>query len=425
MDRIDTRLQRVADAAAFAVPALALWLPSGYSYGAALLALAAVLGYRRYAVWPADPGARWLVLAVALMGALLALDMDTQRASSFEMPVKYAIAMACVGYTVKFGPDPRGWMLGVFFGAAASGLTAVVQVALMARGRAHGFTNEIQYGNLSLLLGVWSLSLALVYWRERGCLWRMLACLSAAFGLLGSLLSQSRGGWLTLVYLLPACFWLARDRSALYRSVVPMLAGLGLLLVLALPFRANLMDRIDQVGQETLAYEQTGEATTSVGQRLAHWRLAWEMGLDRPVFGWGGKAGYEREKQRRVDSGGHPPAILHFTHAHNEVLDMFAKRGLMGVAGLLFFYAVPLWLFWPSDRHTQAQVGDAGARATALAIRISGVLLVLAYIGFGVTQVFFSHNSGNMFYLFPVLLLYGMLLRTERGVVQPQTAASR
>jgi O-antigen ligase len=42
-----------------------------------------------------------------------------------------------------------------------------------------------------------------------------------------------------------------------------------------------------------------------------------------------------------------------------------------------------------------------------------GICLVVSYIGFGFTQVFFAHNSGNLFYLFMVAILHGMLL--QRG----------
>ncbi|MEY2736342.1 MAG: hypothetical protein RLZ58_1751, partial [Pseudomonadota bacterium] len=37
-------------------------------------------------------------------------------------------------------------------------------------------------------------------------------------------------------------------------------------------------------------------------------------------------------------------------------------------------------------------------------------LLPLTYIGFGLTQVFFAHNSGVMFYLFMVMLVHAALL---------------
>ncbi len=411
MHRLDPHLQRAADVSVLALPALALCLPSGYSYGAALLTLAALLGLGRYSLWPAAPGARWLMFAIALMGLLWSLDMDVGRASSFEMPVKYLLALACVGFVVRFSPDPTAWMAGVFAGATASGLVALFQVAILAHKRANGFTNEIQYGNLSLLLGVLSLAVALIHWRQWNTRWRVAASLATVLGFLGSLLSQSRGGWLALVLLLPVCLWLTRRPFAARRSLVPMVLGLGLLVVAVLPFRTSLMERVGEAGQEIQAYTHQGDATTSIGQRLAHWRLAWDMGLDRPWLGWGGKLGYEQEKRRRVEAGQYPPVLLSYSHAHNELLDMFAKRGLFGVSGLVLFYLIPLWLFWPTKKRVAGLARNPSDQTMDLTVRTSAVLLVVGYLGFGWTQVFFSHNSGNMFYLFPLIALFGMLHR--------------
>ena len=45
----------------------------------------------------------------------------------------------------------------------------------------------------------------------------------------------------------------------------------------------------------------------------------------------------------------------------------------------------------------------------------------MAYMGFGLTQVFFSHNSGNLFYLFMLALLHGALLELARASHQVQS----
>jgi O-antigen polymerase len=42
-------------------------------------------------------------------------------------------------------------------------------------------------------------------------------------------------------------------------------------------------------------------------------------------------------------------------------------------------------------------------------------------MGFGLTQVFFSHNSGNLFYLFMLALLHGALLELARASNQVQS----
>ena len=58
---------------------------------------------------------------------------------------------------------------------------------------------------------------------------------------------------------------------------------------------------------------------------------------------------------------------------------------------------------------TRQQATAAGVCSQAFVLQLAGVALVIAYMGFGLTQVFFSHNSGNLFYLFMLALLHGAL----------------
>ena len=180
----------------------------------------------------------------------------------------------------------------------------------------------------------------------------------------------------------------------------------------------QLEQRWEQAQSEVSGYVDNGNARTSVGQRLDHWQLAWNMGLDRPLGGWG-EVGYQQEKQRRVAAGLAHPIVLEFGHAHNEWLDMFAKRGLVGLAGLLLFYGVPLALLWPTRKRVQRPDGLLDRQA--LCLRLVGVLLPLGYLGFGLTQVFLAHFNGNMVYLFMVLLVLAAL---EPAAAEPPRALS-
>ena len=60
-----------------------------------------------------------------------------------------------------------------------------------------------------------------------------------------------------------------------------------------------------------------------------------------------------------------------------------------------------------------------------LALRAAAALLPLAYFGFGWTQVFFAHNSGNMFYIFSLVALWGAICRLESGATFAPASACR
>lgn len=402
--------RRVATVALFLLPALALTVQSGYSYGAALLLIGALCSLHR---WPRMAHDRWtwsLAATMAGMGVLwFVLANPTEGLGGGDRPSKFAFGIACLLFVSLAAPRPRAQFWGLLAGCLGLGAVALWQVHVEGSPRASGFptgrTNAIQWGNLALLLGT-MLAVQTLALREHLNRWAVaLACLGGLLALNASVLSQSRGGWLALLLACPAGLYLLWrfSRRALWRA----LAGAAVaLLVLGAANHEVLSERWDIMEKEVLIYGTQREADTSVGQRLEHWRFAWEVGLEKPFLGWGMR-GYLAEKEKRVAAGQYEPSILEYIYTHNEPLDMFIKAGLAGVALLLLFYAVPLGMFWPTRARMAAYAHQDGeVRAQILALRLGGVCIPLLYAGFGMTQVFFAHNSGIMFYLFMVMLTW-------------------
>ena len=411
--KAESVLRGLASAAAFMVPGLALWLPSGYSYGAALLLLAAVVGAPWW--WRACKVSResgWLVLSIVVMGFVWLLDSSdgAWRWGALDRPSKYLLALPCLFFLLAYAPNPRWLWTGITLGALGSGGIALYQIGVLHLPRAAGYTNAIQYGNLCVLLAL--MCLVLLATRPPGVqTWhRLVMAVGVVLGLVGSVLSQSRGGWVALALILPALALVLRPYIGWRQFAAGTAALLCALSVLVFVQRHGLEERLDMAVTEAQQFEQKGDAVSSVGQRLAHWQLAWDMGLARPLLGWG-KSGYDAEKQRQVNAGQAHPFLLEFAHVHNEVLDLFAKHGLLGVLALLLFYGVPLALFWPTRARVMVPATNGGMQLdrTALALHLVGWTVPVAYIAFGLTQVFFAHNSGNVFYLFMVMLVHSCL----------------
>lgn len=408
---------RCANVGAFMVPGLALWLPSGYSYGAVLLLLAALASTPMWWRRPAPRAACWLAASFVCMAGLWMLDVGMAWGmGSMERPIKYLLATLCIFYLMAFAPGAAWLRMGIAAGAVGGGLIGFYQVGLLGLERANGYTNAIQYGDLSMLLGLMSGVVLVAQWRRWSAWQRGLLVIAMVLGMSGCVLSQSRGGWLALVLLLPVCVWLlvrATGQRGLYWGL-----GALALTAAALSQVPAIERRLNEAREEVQTYQERGDGRSSVGHRLAHWRLAWDMGLDRPLIGWG-RMGYTQEKARRVAAGQAHPIVLEYGHAHNEVLDLFAKRGLFGVLLLMGFYGIPLVMFWP----TEARIRDAQGKMDneSLSLCLVGVLLPLSYIGFGLTQVFLAHNSGNMFYLFMCPLVLAALheRRVHMGCPRP------
>lgn len=398
---------------AFLFFALCLAVPSGYSYGSAMLALLAIAGCWQKAPREALSRETKILLASLFLTGLLwtaALDRAWSGAG-MAYGAKYALAALSLWVLSQRGLAAGAVIWGVAAGAVGALAVAAYQYLVLHWNKAWGFTNAIQYGGIAMYLGIAAWAMALLgrwRWPQRVALGLCGAC-----GVLAALLSESRGSWVTMPLLL-AALWLMAWRNGYRRiasvAILAMLVG-GAALVL--PAYKKFEQRADTAVQEARNYlaEPQKYAETSIGQRLEQWRLAIHLIEERPVTGWG-LEGYVRAKQTMVDKGAAHPSVMDYGHAHNEILDMWVKRGIAGLAILLFFYAAPLYAFWPAP----SRLARAGAaqQPRLLALRAAASLLPLAYFGFGWTQVFFAHNSGQMFYIFSLAAFWGAICALDR-----------
>lgn len=398
---------------AFLFFALSLAVPSGYSYGPAALALLAIAScWQKHPREATSRDTKILLASLFLSGLLWTAALDRAwSGAGMAYGAKYALAGLSLWVLSKRGLAPNAVVWGLATGAVGALGVAAYQYLVLHWDKAWGFTNAIQYGGIAMYLGIASWAMALLgRWR-----WPQIVALGlcGACGVLAALLSESRGSWVTVPLLLAAIWFMAwrngYKRIASVAILVMLIGGAALVL----PAYKKFEQRADVAVQEAQHYlaEPQKYAETSIGQRLEQWRLAIHLIEERPVAGWG-LEGYVRAKQAMVDKGAAHPSVMDYGHAHNEILDMWVKRGMAGLLILLFFYAAPLYVFWPTPKRLART--DAARQPRLLALRAAASLLPLAYFGFGWTQVFFAHNSGQMFYIFSLATFWGAICRLEK-----------
>lgn len=400
------RSEKAASLFAFLFFALSLCVPSGYSWGSGALALLAIVtwrSWRKRLVISSSLSA--LVVIFVWMALIWGSSFDTGAWKTHnDYLLKYILAVLALCCAVGLGISGRSVIWGVVVGALGAAVVAGHQVFFLHLDRAHGFTNAIQFGGIALFLGFSCFVIAMCLRHEWGGWKTTGVLLGGILGLMASLLSEARGAWLAIPFILLLLAW-ARYRMH-GSQVLWKEGGAALMLITAVAVigHEKIATRVGAAVQETRAYFEHGVTETSVGQRWDHWALAWNMGLDAPWTGWG-ERGYQVEKQKRVERGEAAAFTGSFGHAHNEMLDMFARRGLVGLAGLLAFYLVPFFVF---ARQIEAHSESAALRNCLASL---GMMLPVCYFFFGLTQVFFAHNSGHIFYLFSIISLYAATRR--------------
>ncbi|MDO3381019.1 O-antigen ligase family protein [Gilvimarinus algae] len=395
----------------FLACALCFVLPSGYSYGSALLCLSSVpllLWFRPALGLSRADG--WMIAALLFYFAVNALLNAYHGLSSryYEEPSRFLLGVAILLAVMGFAPSARYWWSGLVVGTSLGGVVALWQIVVEGQARAGGFMNPIQFGNLSLLMGC--LCLAGLGWaRHRRCTvqWTLALCIAAVLGILGSMLSGARGGWLALPILLAILYFNFR-RHMSRRLLATGLASLLLLLaaLYAIP-QTGIQERLNRASTELDGYLDHGSATSSVGIRLVMWRSVLDLSSVRPWAGWGETA-YVEPMKAQIEDERVRAIVGKYDHVHNDTLDTLIKRGAWGLLALLVVYLVPFVLF-------AQQLYRADRQASQLrAFALCGVLLVVGVMLFGLTQAFFRHNSGVTLYAFFLVVIWGYM-RSAHG----------
>ncbi|MDC8758895.1 O-antigen ligase family protein [Janthinobacterium sp. hw3] len=353
---------------------------------------------------------RWLIGALALYFVINAgvLAFHGAPLREYDAPLRFLLAIPALLLLLAYPPAPSALWTGMAVGAISAGLFASWQQVIGGADRASGTTNPIQFGNISLLLGILCLAgLAWALAQAHKLRWLLLLVAGAILGMLGSLLTGSRGSWIALPFcigLLAIHHYSAHGKRSL-RIGLLILAGLTGLVTLAyaLP-QSNLRARIERAEREQQAYANTGNADSSVGARLEMWRTGLIIAPEHLWLGWG-KDGYVARKHALVQKGLAAPVIDDYNHLHNDYLDALVKRGVAGLLALLLLYLTPLLLF-----ARQLKRGGIAAQPYA----IGGVLLCVSYILFSLTQSFTTHNNGVMMLSFLIIMLWSSLRARQR-----------
>ncbi len=312
---------------------------------------------------------------------------------------RQVVVLGALGLVVLTRPRAALFWHGLFAGSIGAFGIAVYQRFVLDWERAEGFQMPIMFGDVAIAMGLMSLAAIPHFARSRLAMLPYLTFLAA---MATSLLSGARGGWIALAISFVPLYWYgqrAMRHKVVVIVVVSAVLSIASWFVPELKVRERLMDATAEVEQ----YHQTGKADTSVGARFEMWKGAAIMFAEHPIFGVG-RANYHKEMNVLIANGDIDPAVSVFRHAHNELLDAMANGGIVGALALLFLYAAPLAFFFRVLRR----------RDDAKPYALAGLLLVLSYIGFGLTQVLFAHHIGSAFYAVTVCMLAGICIMLQQ-----------
>ena len=316
------------------------------------------------------------VLSLCINGGKMR-DLDTASRVVFLIPVlllllKYPVKTCVLSYSIPLG------------GIVSVCIALYDKFILNLNPHQNPRIMHIQGGDISMSLGILSLIITLYAYQKREVKLTFLSVIGGLCGIVGSLLSTARGGWVALPILLIVILWIYRHSL----SKRFFLTFFGIIVVSSIGISQmpnnRIMERINVAQKDIQLYLDKNNGNTSLGARFEMWKSALEMAKEKIVTG----------------------DIGQFTHAHNQYLDDLSKRGIVGLLALLAVLFIPLRAFMEKLNTTN---DDLKLIATL------GVAHILSVMIYGLSQGFLVHNSGTIFYFFLTIVFYTAIRTRQKA----------
>ncbi|WP_092846634.1 O-antigen ligase family protein [Modicisalibacter xianhensis] len=230
------------------------------------------------------------------------------------------------GYRVDFGIR-NAQHTSMYFGAGLLGLLA--------------------FARRSLFGGRWLIFRRLVW-----------AIFSTVF-ITGVIITQTRGVWLALIFVLPIMaglfFWWylhtfpqKNSRRVLFAGFIAIFAVATVIGNIGYDTLAKRLETEKPAIESILTGDFSKIPYSSVGVRIHTWRAAAEWIAERPIVGWGADG-----RSLAIDETEWMPQRIkdQYGHLHNYFLELWVAYGLLGVAvfaALAFWVGRGTWLAWRS-----------------------------------------------------------------------------
>ena len=287
--------------------------------------------------------------------------------------------------------------------ALITGCVALFQKFALGYEKPFPETMHIQMGDIAISLAISSLIISIYFSIKK-------EYKSALFGMIGlilavstSALSGARGGWIGF----PIVFFIV---LVLYRKYINKKLILSLFIITTLGFstllsssKFGIEQRYNEAKSDIINYFEESNKDTSLGARFDMWENALVAIKEAPIFGHGSE-GYNQFRDRQVSSGQMAKTTLGFKSLHNQYLESWVKRGLIGFIGLIFVILIPLFFFIKNLNTENLEIK---------CITILGITHIISHLFFFTSQSFLAHNSGNIFYFFTFLIFYCLIKRKQ------------
>lgn len=341
-----------------------------------------------------------------LFAGLVILLNDEFNLRFWEKPSRLLFAASAMLVVLVLRPSRKALWYGLAAGAVAGASLAVYQRWFLGVERPGGDINPITFGDIVLSMGMMSLA-GILDFKGRQRIWPVIG---AVAGLVGTLATGTRGGWIAIVLAMLVMICYRRIMPGKFAGRAVAIGVAAMLAGFALP-QTGMQERVAQGVKDVREYYSGELAYTNMGVRLELWKVG-AMLAERHPFMPTSPERVDSERAQLVAEGKVSPFVTEFDHFHNDLLQAQVIGGIGGLLAYLLALGAPFVFFL---RYLTAR-GVAGGAAVPPAL--AGLMLVLGYFSFGLTEVIFWSVRSSMFYGLMLFVLVGMCINAEQEAKQ-------
>ena len=385
---------------------LLLMFPKGYNYGSTALLVLSILFlcyllYKRVSFLEVvkQNKAIFVVTTFYFLVSLFFIFFHGEKIKLIDNPLRAFLFLSVIIFIVYSSVKFDILLYSIPLGSFISGVVALYQYYILSLESAFYNQMKIQSGDIAMSLGLFSFGISFYFLDAKKSKLALFSIGCGIFGVLASILSFTRGGWISAPFIVITLLFLYR-----YLLSRKVLIGLSLILCFSgalLMMNNQFTGRISDAKYQLDVYLSGYNKVSSVGERLDMWKIGSKAFLEHPISGWSLKE-LDYYKKDLADKDVVTKTSISFSHLHNQFIDELAKKGILGGIAILSIFIVPLHLFY------RKVVGQRNKRIKF--ISILGIIHVLSTIIYCMSQAFLAHNSGNIFYFFVLFLFYSFMV---------------
>ncbi|MBU1446737.1 MAG: O-antigen ligase family protein [Gammaproteobacteria bacterium] len=343
-----------------------------------------------------------IAFGIAMSSGLVAIFLSQLyhhelSARHFDSASRFLLAVPIV-YALRYAGGARMFSAMQYafpLGAIAALIAVVAEHPSTSYSASTSFMNHIHLGDTAILLAF--LSLFSINWiRADGLAVKALKISGVFAGLIVTVLSQARGGWVAIPIFV-AVYIYAHSQAEQFRRLVVVAATAGLVVLLSYLFIDPVQLRIGMIFSD-LSQFQAGNIDTSIGVRLQLWSAAIQLIVENPIFGVGAD-GFGGAMGSLSEQGLITPiaAELGRGEVHSEILAQTVRFGVFGLGFILAVYFVPLYYF--------LKLAKSANRQQAVPA-LMGICVTLGFFVFGLTVETFNLKMTAAFYCTTIAALF-------------------